>query len=50
MRSAFLGTKYSAEYMKVHGGGCIINMGSIAGITGGTPVLIMVLLKQESLL
>jgi 3-oxoacyl-[acyl-carrier protein] reductase len=35
MRSAFLGTKYSAEYMKDHGGGCIINMGSIAGITGG---------------
>jgi 3-oxoacyl-[acyl-carrier protein] reductase len=36
MRSVFLGMKYTAEYMKVHGGGCIINMGSIAGITGGS--------------
>lgn len=36
MRSAFLGMKYSADFMKDHGGGCIINMGSIAGITGGS--------------
>jgi 3-oxoacyl-[acyl-carrier protein] reductase len=35
MRSVFLGMKYSAEYMKSHGGGCIINMSSIAGVTGG---------------
>ncbi|MDR1966994.1 MAG: SDR family oxidoreductase [Synergistaceae bacterium] len=35
MRSTFLGMKYAAEYMKDHGGGNIINMGSIAGITGG---------------
>lgn len=35
MRSVFLGMKYSADYMKTHGGGCIINMSSIAGITGG---------------
>ena len=35
MRSTFLGMKYAAEYMKEHGGGCIVNMGSIAGITGG---------------
>ncbi|MBC3796988.1 SDR family NAD(P)-dependent oxidoreductase [Acetobacterium tundrae] len=35
MRSAFLGTKYAAAYMKDHGGGTIVNMGSIAGITGG---------------
>lgn len=36
MRSAFLGMKYAAAYMKDHGGGSIINMGSIAGITGGS--------------
>lgn len=36
MRSTFLGMKYAAAYMKDHGGGCIINMGSIAGITGGS--------------
>jgi 3-oxoacyl-[acyl-carrier protein] reductase len=35
LRSTFLGMKYAAEYMKDHGGGCIVNMGSIAGITGG---------------
>lgn len=35
MRSTFLVMKYAAEYMKAHGGGTIINMGSIAGITGG---------------
>ena len=35
MRSTFLGMKYAAQYMKEHGGGCIVNMGSIAGITGG---------------
>lgn len=36
MRSVFLGMKYAAGYMKEHDGGCIINMGSIAGITGGS--------------
>lgn len=36
MRSAFLGMKFAAAYMKEHGGGSIINMGSIAGITGGS--------------
>ncbi|MBV7273441.1 SDR family oxidoreductase [Clostridium sp. PL3] len=35
MRSAFLGMKYASEYMKDHGGGSIVNMASIAGITGG---------------
>ncbi|WP_303868306.1 SDR family NAD(P)-dependent oxidoreductase [Acetobacterium wieringae] len=36
MRSTFLGMKFAAAYMKDHGGGSIINMGSIAGITGGS--------------
>lgn len=35
MKSVFLGMKYAAEFMKDHGGGSIVNMGSIAGITGG---------------
>ncbi len=36
MRSTFLGMKFASAYMKDHGGGSIINMGSIAGITGGS--------------
>ena len=36
LRSVFLGLKYGAEYMKEHGGGVILNMSSIAGITGGS--------------
>jgi len=35
LRSVFLGMKHSAEYMKEHGGGSIINMSSISGVTGG---------------
>lgn len=35
LRSVFLGMKYAAEYMKDHGGGCIVNMASISGVTGG---------------
>ncbi len=35
LRSVFLGMKYAAEYMKEHGGGCIVNMASISGVTGG---------------
>lgn len=35
LRSMFLGIKYASEYMKKHGGGCIVNMSSISGITGG---------------
>lgn len=35
LRSVFLGMKYAAEYMKEHGGGSIVNMASIAGVTGG---------------
>lgn len=35
LRSVFLGMKYGAEQMKEQGGGAIINMASIAGITGG---------------
>jgi 3-oxoacyl-[acyl-carrier protein] reductase len=33
--SVFYGMKYAAEYMRAYGGGCIINMSSISGITGG---------------
>ena len=34
LRSVFIGMKHAAEYMKEHGGGCIVNMASIAGVTG----------------
>jgi 3-oxoacyl-[acyl-carrier protein] reductase len=36
LRSVFIGMKHAAEYMKEHGGGCIVNMASIAGVTGGS--------------
>ena len=36
LRSVFLGMKHAAEYMKDHGGGIILNMSSIAGLTGGS--------------
>ena len=35
LRSVFLGMKYGAEIMKEQGGGVIVNMASIAGVTGG---------------
>ena len=35
LSSVFYGMKYAAEYMKDQGGGCILNMSSISGITGG---------------
>jgi 3-oxoacyl-[acyl-carrier protein] reductase len=35
LSSVFYGMKYAAEHMKEHGGGCILNMSSISGITGG---------------
>jgi 3-oxoacyl-[acyl-carrier protein] reductase len=35
LSSVFYGMKHAAEYMKAHGGGCIVNMSSISGVTGG---------------
>ncbi len=35
LSSVFYGMKYAAAYMKEHGGGCIVNMSSISGVTGG---------------
>jgi NAD(P)-dependent dehydrogenase (short-subunit alcohol dehydrogenase family) len=35
LSSVFYGMKYAAEYMKKQGGGCIVNMSSISGVTGG---------------
>lgn len=35
LSSVFFGMKYAAECMKEKGGGCILNMSSISGITGG---------------
>jgi NAD(P)-dependent dehydrogenase (short-subunit alcohol dehydrogenase family) len=35
LSSVFYGMKYAAEQMKNQGGGCILNMSSISGITGG---------------
>ena len=36
LNSVFFGMKYAAQHMKGHGGGCIINMSSISGVTGGS--------------
>ena len=35
LSSVFYGMKYAAQYMKEQGGGCIVNMSSISGVTGG---------------
>ena len=35
LSSVFYGMKYAAEYMRGQGKGCIVNMSSISGITGG---------------
>ena len=35
LKSMFLGTKFAAEIMKDNGGGSIVNMASLAGVTGG---------------
>jgi 3-oxoacyl-[acyl-carrier protein] reductase len=36
LNAMFYGMKCAVAYMKEHGGGCIINMSSISGITGGS--------------
>ncbi|MGI5907982.1 MAG: SDR family NAD(P)-dependent oxidoreductase [Christensenellales bacterium] len=36
LSSVFYGMKYAAGYMKEQGGGAIINMASMSGVTGGT--------------
>ena len=36
LSSVFYGMKYAAEYMKENGGGVILNMSSISGVTGGS--------------
>jgi 3-oxoacyl-[acyl-carrier protein] reductase len=36
LNSVFYGMKYATDYLKGHGGGCIVNMSSISGVTGGS--------------
>ena len=35
LSSVFYGMKYAAEYLREHGGGCMVNISSISGVTGG---------------
>jgi 3-oxoacyl-[acyl-carrier protein] reductase len=36
LNSVFYGMKYATRQMKENGGGCIVNMSSISGVTGGS--------------